>query len=277
MFFTDKKDMARAKKNKTSIGCLFWIALILLILVIFLFNRETIQTVLDETGFIEIVQKNREEKKPEIKEVPPKEEAPAKPEQKDSPEETVVKVIKDSKPSAEEKPVHQEEKKDIVEIEVSTEKPPEKQKSAPPVEDSHKVRRSKMYFIEVLDSGEIVLKSITRPVYYVDSPLTETMKTLLEGLSSSELNMGLITLIPDQTRLISISVKNNVAYINFSESFRFNSFGIEGYEAQLKQIVYTATEFSSVDSVQFLIEGKIEGYMGTEGAYIGEPLSRNDF
>jgi spore germination protein GerM len=89
--------------------------------------------------------------------------------------------------------------------------------------------------------------------------------------------MGLISLIPEQSKLLSVNIKNGTAFLNFSEGFRFNSFGLEGYNAQLKQIVYTATEFSNIDSVQIMIEGKIKEYMGTEGGYIGSPLSRSDF
>ena len=254
--------MARSKKNKTSIGCLFWIALILLVLVIFLFNRETIQNVLEETGFMEIIQKETEETPPEVKQV----EIPEVTAEEPSPE-----IIIEEPPEetiAPETVIALEVKPATPEPETAVEKSPEPDK---------RVRRSKMYFIEIQDDGNIVMKDIVRPVYYVNSPLTETMKTLLDGLSGSELNMGLISLIPDQTKLISINLKDNIAYINFTDSFRFNAFGVEGYNAQLKQVVFTATEFSNVESVQILIEGSVIDYMGPEGVYIGKPLSRNDF
>ncbi len=258
--------MARRKKNKASIGCLFWIALILLVLVIFLFNRETIQNVLEETGFMEIIQNNDEPSEPPEPEV----------------ERTLTEEEPEEKPVREERPIEVEvetkpEPETVIELEVETEAAiPEKTNTEPPKKDKN-VRRSKMYFIEVGPEGNIKLKGIVRPVYYIDSPLTETMKTLLEGLSSTELNMGLISLIPEQTRILSISLKNNTAYLNFSDEFRFNSFGVEGYNAQLKQVVYTATEFSNVKSVQILIEGAKIDYMGPEGVFIGKPLSRSDF
>ena len=47
--------MAKRRKKKASIGCLFWIALILLVLVVFLFNRDRIENVLEATGFIDIL------------------------------------------------------------------------------------------------------------------------------------------------------------------------------------------------------------------------------
>jgi spore germination protein GerM len=56
-----------------------------------------------------------------------------------------------------------------------------------------------------------------------------------------------------------------------------NRYGIEGYAAQLKQIVYTATGYATVKDVQFLIEGEKREYLGGEGVYIGKPLSRASF
>ena len=260
--------MARTKKNKTSIGCLFWIALILLVLVVFLFNRETIQNVLDETGFIEILQKNKKPENPEVEQVEtPEETAQETPENTTGTEtETIIE-----NPAA----GQDEETVLTIEVEEQTSTPEETAQEIP--EPDKKVRRSKLYFIQVADDGSISLRGIVRPVYFVDSPLTETMKTLLEGLSSSELNMGLISLIPEQTKLKSINLKDGVAFMNFSDSFRFNSFGKEGYNAQLKQIVYTATEFSNINSVQILIDGAKIDYMGPEGVYIGKPLTRSDF
>jgi spore germination protein GerM len=260
--------MARANKKKTSIGCLFWVALILLILVIFLFNRETIQTVLDETGFMDIVQNDKQNKLPEVEQVDIPEEKT--PEVKDI---EISETVIEKPATTAKKP----ESETVVALAVEPKTvEPEKTPVKIPDQD-RKVRRSKMYFIEVQDDGNIGLKGIVRPVYYVDSPLTETMNTLLEGLSGSELNMGLLSLIPDQTKLLSISVKERTAFLNFSDSFRFNSFGVEGYNAQLKQVVYTATEFTNIDSVQILIEGAVIDYMGPEGVYIGKPLGRNNF
>ena len=86
-----------------------------------------------------------------------------------------------------------------------------------------------------------------------------------------------MTLIPSGTRLLGASVSNGIATLNFSEAFSFNSVGVQGYLAQLMQIVYTATSFSTVNSVQFIIEGQREDYLGSEGTWIGSPLSRSSF
>lgn len=127
------------------------------------------------------------------------------------------------------------------------------------------------------ENGGISLKPVIRTVYFNDSPLTQTMLSLIQGLTPSELNRGLISLIPEGTSLLGISIKDSVAFINFSEQFKFNSFGEEGLEASLKQIVFTATEFSTVEKVQLLINGKAVKYLSTEGIFAGEPLSRSSF
>jgi spore germination protein GerM len=107
--------------------------------------------------------------------------------------------------------------------------------------------------------------------------LTETLKVLLNGPSSYEKTSDIITNIPDNSKILSVKVKEGIAYVDFSREFEFNKYGRESTLNQLKQIVFTATEFPTVKKVQFLIEGKIKNYLGGEGVVIDRPLSRNDF
>jgi spore germination protein GerM len=137
-------------------------------------------------------------------------------------------------------------------------------------------RDASIYYIRVTDDGTIHPERVRRTVEYVDSPMTQTLKSLLRGPTPEELSLGLLNLIPDGTELISARVENGVAYLNFSEEFRFNSMGVEGFIAQLQQIVFSSTEFSTVRRVQILIEGETVEYLG-EGVYIGDPLGRDSF
>ena len=117
-------------------------------------------------------------------------------------------------------------------------------------------------------------KALSKTVPKTDSPLTDAIKNLLAGPDASD---KVRTLIPSGTKLIGASVKNGIATLNFNEAFVFNqNFGNDGYSAQLQQIVYTATEFSTVNSVQFLIEGEKKDFL-VEGLWIGSPLSRANF
>jgi len=100
------------------------------------------------------------------------------------------------------------------------------------------------------------------------------MEELLKGPSPAESGEGLSSLIPAGSRLLSAEVRDGTAYLNFNENFMFNENGAEGYIYQLRQVVYTATEFPTVQRVQILIEGRRLEYLG-ENIPIGSPVSRN--
>lgn len=152
------------------------------------------------------------------------------------------------------------------------------EKPKPEPEPEVKIVKSKvrLFYIKVTDDGEITLKSVFKSIYVGKTPLGKSIEKLLKGPDTAEINRGLLTLIPEGTEIISISIRDSVAYLNFNELFRFNPLGVEGYMAQIKQIVYTATEYDSVKSVQFTIDGAEQEYLGAEGVYIGRPISRED-
>jgi len=133
-----------------------------------------------------------------------------------------------------------------------------------------------IYFTQVNNNGQIFQSRVTRRIPVSQSPMQDALNVLLAGPTAEELNRGILNLIPQNTRILSTTVRGNTAYISFSEDFLFNTFGVEGYVAQLRQIVWTATEFSNVSDVQFLIEGRRIDYLG-EGIWIGSPISRQSF
>lgn len=132
-------------------------------------------------------------------------------------------------------------------------------------------------FVEIDGDGSVNRKIVTRQMTKSDAPLSDIVKSLLAGPLYAEQSKGCMTLIPEGTRLLSATVRDGVAYLSFSEEFEFNKVGVEGYLAQLMQIVYTATQFSSVKSVQFLIDGQKKEYLGSEGVWIGSPLTQSTF
>jgi len=131
-----------------------------------------------------------------------------------------------------------------------------------------------LYFIQVDRSGYVNRVQANRRLPVSDSPLTDVIKALVAGPNADEKSKGLITLIPPAAKLISASIRGNTAYLSFNEEFQYNTYGVEGYAGQLRQIVFTATEFSNVADVQILIEGRRIDYLG-EGVWIGSPVSRD--
>jgi germination protein M len=131
--------------------------------------------------------------------------------------------------------------------------------------------------VKIEDDGVISRREVRRMIPVSDSPLTDAVNALIAGPSEGEIRSGLVSLVPRGTKLLGITLRGSTAIINLSDAFMYNHYGNEGFSAQLKQIVYTATSFPSVQDVQILVEGKAKDYLGGEGVYIGKPLSRNSF
>lgn len=148
-----------------------------------------------------------------------------------------------------------------------------------PVKDQLKTRKFRIYYLHPTDSEPLKLQGIERQITFNASPLKSTLIELFNGIKASEFNRysELTNTIPEGSEIQSIKVVNGVALISLNESFTINPFSKEGLEASLKQIVFTATEFPTVNSVQILINETKQDYLGAEGGYIGSPLRRNSF
>lgn len=288
-------------KNNSSVA-LFCVVFGAIILSVFAMNINRIKEVLEETHFVESVFGNPEKeiagKENEPKEVEVKSEIefevqePVTPENVTRPLQPVednfsidITTVSESTGNEDILPVQPVEP-DSAEIKPDNQLPFEVPENlaalspdAPekPEETPVSTRNISLYFMYIDSTGNLIRKETSRTIPSTNSPLTATLQTLLAGTSTEEESKGYISLIPEGTVLLSASVKNKVAYLNFNDSFQWNKYGVEGYFGQLIQIVYTATSFGTVDSVQFLIEGMKQDYLGSEGVWIGSPLSRASF
>ena len=143
-----------------------------------------------------------------------------------------------------------------------------------PVINQEDLKAVVLYFARVEDNGKISMAKVNRSIRFNDSYLVSSIQALLKGPSSSELSNGIVTMIPPGTSLLSAWVTNSIAYLNFSENFQFNSLGADGLRAQVKQVVWLATEFPTVKAVQILIDGKNQEYLGGDNVEIGKPITR---
>ncbi len=299
--------MAERKKKTASLGCLFWIAIILLFIVLFFLKRNTIATVLENTGALDLLFGS---KTTLVSQNDGKPSADAPVNRVTAPESTGTKPPVNTEPSATvgDGSAGDEPKTDAAKPSApETAKPPTTEsatpqtapadttkapsaataaekpaaQTAPPAaataEKPAPTRQATLFFVQIDSDGNVVRKQVTRDVPKTDSPMTEALKTLFAGPSAAEAKKGLRTLVPEGTKLLSATVKDGVASLNLSGEFQFNQFGIEGYIGQLAQVVFTATAFPTVNSVQFLIEGQRREYLGAEGVWIGTPLSRDKF
>lgn len=279
-----------ARKKKASLGILFWIAFILFILVIFLFNRSNIENVLENTGLVTLLKdriQGDEEITVERDDGSEELDSEADEEPSENGDSIVVELDNEEEPSgADESPAEQNED-DADEADQprtadeDTGAADEEDEAAEPLtvtEKPQKIRNARIYFIRPTEDGRINLQPVVRAVNFAESPMTDTLHTLIKGPNTEELDMGLLNLIPENTRLLWATVdENGTAVLNFNEAFRFNPLGVEGYIAQLKQIVFSTTEFPTVRRVQILIEGERVDYLSPEGIFVKDPLARESF
>ncbi len=161
-------------------------------------------------------------------------------------------------------------------VKTEAEKPKADQPKAPPKAPAK--TELQLCFTVIDADGTVVRKMIKRSVTKNDSPLTTAINLLLAGPDySNTAERNLTSFIPKGTKLLGARVSNGVAYLNFSDNFEFNQEGTVGQINQLMQVVYTATTFSTVNSVQFLINGQKKQFLGEEGIRIDQPLSKGSF
>lgn len=101
-------------------------------------------------------------------------------------------------------------------------------------------------------------------------------QTAIELLTAGTKNVDLVSAIPPGTKLRHISIKDNIAYVDFNDKLVKNNTGGSASEILLvAAIVNTLTEFHNIQKVQILVEGKkietISGHLD-----ISEPLSRSE-
>jgi spore germination protein GerM len=274
------------KKKKTGLGLAIWLLAILIIFILFLVNKDVILTNLKSTSFFEqtigttpdFVKNHVPKEQPQEEELNEITIQIAEPKVEQKKEE--IKQPEISK--TEEKPKTQNEQKETsIPEKTETEKTevtksPEKSKQ----EEKKTVTYTELQlcFLQIDTDGSINRKMIKRSVPKNMSPLTTAINLLLQGPDTTKTEeRNCISLIPQGTKLMSARVDDGIAYLSFSEDFEFNTLGAEGYMGQLMQIVYTASNFSTVKSVQFLVEGEKKDYLGSEGQWIGSPLSKNSF
>ncbi len=269
----------RASQNKKGsgqgAGCLIWIAIFLFIALLFLLNRNKIEETLKRTDFMDLIKTRMSSPSPS-----PRGGGQARP--SPSPE---IRIIESARPRESERP--ESPRPSPRPSQKPSAKPSEKPASPAPSKkpaaseaapsEAPKFRKVSLYFVQIDDEGKILIREAKRAIPTSDSPLTDALNALVAGPSADDIAKGLVSVMPKGSRLLSVVIRGSTAYVDFNEAFMFNTIGIDGYIGQLKQVVWTATSFPTVKDVQIIIEGKKIDYLGSEGVFIGLPLSRNTF
>ncbi|MDF1597670.1 MAG: GerMN domain-containing protein [Acidimicrobiia bacterium] len=103
------------------------------------------------------------------------------------------------------------------------------------------------------------------------------MEALLKGPTGEEATSipALSTTIPSDARFLGVRVSDGVATVNLSKEFESGG-GTFSMGARLAQVVYTLTQFPTIDEVAFELDGERVTVFSSEGLVIDEPLGRAD-
>lgn len=250
---------------------------LLVILIIFLVKKDQIFTNLKETAFFdkvfgttpEMIEKHEPNTPKKTEPIPLK-------------EDIVIQIEPEKKAT----PIEVEQPKSVSKEEVKESANTNKEEKPAPVKEEPKKEAPKvtaktdlqLCFVIIDGDGSVGRKVVKRSVPKPDSPLTTAINLLIQGPDATiSAEKNCMSVIPKGTKLLSAKVQGGVAYLNFNDKLEYNELGVEGTIHSLEQIVYTATAFSTVTSVQILIDGEKREYLGSEGQWIGSPLSRQSF
>ena len=86
----------------------------------------------------------------------------------------------------------------------------------------------------------------------------------------------LSTAIPAGTRLLGLSIRDEIATVDLSREFESGGGSASAFR-RLGQVVYTLTQFSTVQSVLFQVEGRTVTTFGSEGIVLERPQRRADY
>ena len=128
-----------------------------------------------------------------------------------------------------------------------------------------------LYFLrgEALGVAERQLPATTRPA-------TAALEALCAGPSASESAAGLTSAVPGGTRLLGLSIVGTTARVDLSAQFATGG-GSLSMQARVAQVVYTLTQFRTIRTVAFMLEGNALDALGGEGLMLGEGQRRADW
>jgi germination protein M len=117
----------------------------------------------------------------------------------------------------------------------------------------------------------------TRPHQKTVRVATAAMEELLNGPTQAERRVpGMTTAIPAGTSLLGIGIDKRVATVDLSSQFQAGG-GSTALQLRLAQVVYTLTQFPTVEKVRFELDGSPVDVLTNQGVVADRPVARKDY
>jgi len=103
------------------------------------------------------------------------------------------------------------------------------------------------------------------------------VRALLEGPDAAEQDAGMVSNIPDGTAFLGLSIDGDgVATVDLSREYGSGG-GSLSMMMRLAEVVFTLTQFPTVEGVSFKLDGEAIDVLGGEGIIIDHPMTRADY
>jgi germination protein M len=99
---------------------------------------------------------------------------------------------------------------------------------------------------------------------------------LLAGPSEFEKGYGLTSALPEGTQLLGLTIRDGIAHVDLTSEYEAGG-GTLSMSMRLAQVVYTLTQFPTVQGVLFSLDGEPIDVLGGEGIVIDHPLTRKEY
>ncbi|EDK32195.1 GerMN domain-containing protein [Clostridium kluyveri] len=128
-----------------------------------------------------------------------------------------------------------------------------------------------IYFNSSKDPNTVEISKESR-IIKKDELFAETI--INELIKGPSVKSNLTPILPKNTRIISMSIKDNIAYLNLSEEANIEMTSIKE-ETCLKSIVFSLTQISTINKVKISINNKDSG-IWSNNFDLSKPIGKDD-
>jgi len=137
-----------------------------------------------------------------------------------------------------------------------------------PAEETMKVN---VYF-----SRDEKMCAAARVIPKTDAVGAAAIKALLDGPTAAEREAHTVSNIPEGTTFLGLTITDGVATVDLSREYESGG-GSLSMAMRLAEVVFTLTQFDSVEGVNFKLDGEPIEVFGGEGLILDHPVNRNDY
>jgi germination protein M len=123
------------------------------------------------------------------------------------------------------------------------------------------------------DDGLVAVRRTHGPTPRV---ATAAIQDLLAGPTAAERAAGVDSAVPRGTRLIGIGIRDGDATVDLTSEYQSGG-GSLSMQTRLAQVVYTLTQFPTVQKVRFRLDGTPVHVFSSEGIVLEGPVGRDDY